>query len=176
MNENRTEINIENWLGKTEVVDLVDKWRFDLGLSVDEINVEKPWGAYWRFSDRQVGQFVDLFFPKMKESLLGGEQSLSPKFLLIAPGESLSWQYHNRRTEKWRVVAGEVGVVSSESDIENGKITMKAGESICLENGIRHRLIGKEGWGLIAEIWVHTDPNNPSDEDDVVRLQDDYGR
>jgi len=27
-----------------------------------------------------------------------------------------------------------------------------------------------------AEIWQHTDKNNPSDEDDIIRVQDDFGR
>jgi hypothetical protein len=29
---------------------------------------------------------------------------------------------------------------------------------------------------LVAEIWQHTDPGNPSNEDDIVRLADDYSR
>ena len=45
-----------------------------------------------------------------------------------------------------------------------------------MDKGERHRLIGLEGWGIVAEIWQHTDPENPSDEDDIVRLQDDFGR
>ena len=40
----------------------------------------------------------------------------------------------------------------------------------------RHRLIGLDGWGIVAEIWRHTDAENPSDEDDIVRVQDDFGR
>ena len=31
-------------------------------------------------------------------------------------------------------------------------------------------------FGVVAEIWQHTDLNNPSDENDIVRIQDDYGR
>ena len=45
-----------------------------------------------------------------------------------------------------------------------------------LKQGERHRLIGMNGWGVVAEIWQHTDPASPSDEDDIVRLQDDFGR
>jgi hypothetical protein len=30
--------------------------------------------------------------------------------------------------------------------------------------------------GVIAEIWQHTDANHPSDEDDIIRVQDDFGR
>jgi hypothetical protein len=49
-------------------------------------------------------------------------------------------------------------------------------EIITLQQGERHRLIGLDSWGIVAEIWKHTDYNNPSDEDDIVRLQDDFGR
>lgn len=40
----------------------------------------------------------------------------------------------------------------------------------------RHRLVGLETWGVIAEIWMHSDPDAPSDENDIVRLEDDFGR
>jgi hypothetical protein len=49
-------------------------------------------------------------------------------------------------------------------------------EVVSLQQGERHRLIGTKGWGVVAEIWMHTDPNHPSDEADIVRLQDDYSR
>jgi mannose-6-phosphate isomerase len=45
-----------------------------------------------------------------------------------------------------------------------------------LAQGERHRLIGADGYGIVAEIWRHTDPANPSDENDIVRVQDDFGR
>jgi mannose-6-phosphate isomerase len=45
-----------------------------------------------------------------------------------------------------------------------------------LKQGERHRLVGLEDWGVIAEIWQHTDASNPSDESDIVRVQDDFGR
>jgi hypothetical protein len=49
-------------------------------------------------------------------------------------------------------------------------------EVVSLQQGERHRLIGTQGWGVVAEIWMHTDPNHPSGEADIVRLQDDYSR
>jgi hypothetical protein len=49
-------------------------------------------------------------------------------------------------------------------------------ESIELATGERHRLVGLETWGIVAEIWVHTEPSDPSDESDIVRLEDDFGR
>ena len=45
-----------------------------------------------------------------------------------------------------------------------------------LQKEERHRLIGLSDFGIVAEIWIHTDPANPSDENDIVRLQDDYAR
>ena len=53
---------------------------------------------------------------------------------------------------------------------------MVTGDQIRLKKEERHRLIGLSDFAVIAEIWQHTDPNNPSDENDIVRLSDDYGR
>jgi mannose-6-phosphate isomerase len=39
-----------------------------------------------------------------------------------------------------------------------------------MDKGERHRLIGLASCGVIAEIWQHTDPKDPSDEEDIVRL------
>ena len=36
--------------------------------------------------------------------------------------------------------------------------------------------IGLNDFAVLAEIWQHTDPENPSNEDDIVRISDDYGR
>jgi mannose-6-phosphate isomerase len=53
---------------------------------------------------------------------------------------------------------------------------LEIGQVINLKCGERHRLVGTNGFGIVAEIWQHTDKNNPSDEDDIVRVQDDFGR
>ena len=50
------------------------------------------------------------------------------------------------------------------------------GDTITLQQGERHRLIGLDEFAVIAEIWQHTDANHLSDEDDIVRVQDDFGR
>ena len=74
------------------------------------------------------------------------------------------------------MIGGEVGVIKSENDDENDIEIKKINDIITLYQGERHRLIGLETWGIIAEIWQHTDNNNPSDENDIVRVQDDFGR
>ena len=101
---------------------------------------------------------------------------LSPKILVVSPGKRLSWQYHHRRAEIWRVISGQVGVKRSINDEEGAIDVLNVGDTITLKQGERHRLIGVDDYAVIAEIWQHTDANNPSDEDDIVRVQDDFGR
>jgi hypothetical protein len=71
---------------------------------------------------------------------------------------------------------GEVGIITSEDDTENEMKVYCEGDQIILKQGERHRLIGLDDYGVVAEIWQHTDKNNPSDEEDIVRVQDDFGR
>ena len=61
-------------------------------------------------------------------------------------------------------------------DTEGELRTCQNGESIGLQQGERHRLIGLDKWGVVAEFWQHTDVTNPSNEEDIVRVQDDYFR
>ena len=50
------------------------------------------------------------------------------------------------------------------------------GEQIVLKQGERLRLIVLNETSVVAEIWQHTCANHPSNEDDIIRLQDDFGR
>ena len=50
------------------------------------------------------------------------------------------------------------------------------GDQLVLQQGERHRLIGLNEASVVAEIWQHTDANNPSDEEDIIRVQDDFER
>ena len=101
---------------------------------------------------------------------------LSPKILIVKPAARLSWKYHNRRAEIWQVYKGSAGIIRSNSDEENEMKVYLEGEQIVLEQGERHRLIGLDDFCVVAEIWQHTDANHPSDEDDIIRVQDDFGR
>jgi mannose-6-phosphate isomerase len=69
-----------------------------------------------------------------------------------------------------------VGVATSDTNAESEVRPYEAGERLMLSQGEYHRLMGPEKWGIVAEMWQHTDPANPSDEDDIVRVQDDFGR
>ena len=110
----------------------------------------------------------------MQTLKIGGK--LSPKILIVKPKARLSWQYHYRRAEIWRVFKGECGIIRSDTDKENEMKIYNEGDQIKLKQGERHRLIGLEDYCLVAEIWQHTDKNNPSNEEDIVRVQDDFGR
>lgn len=139
-------------------------------------DMNRPWGGFFVIDESDADLFIELFFPTFKKEDLIIGNKLSPKILIVAPGQRLSWQYHFRRAEIWRVVEGEVGVVQSENDEERSLELFEPGDVIKLEKGTRHRLVGLKDWGVLAEIWQHTDSESPSDEDDIVRLQDDYGR
>ncbi len=136
----------------------------------------RPWGGFYVIDEKEAEQFAKKFFPEEDFNALKISEKLSPKILLVAPDKRLSWQYHFRRAEIWRCIRGSVAVATSLTDEENEMIYLQEGDKIKLQQGERHRLIGLEDWGVVAEIWQHTDAENPSDESDIVRLQDDFGR
>jgi len=146
------------------------------GFRIDFYDLKRPWGGFIVVDENQAQEFADLYFDGLDVEPLRIGGKLSPKILLVKPEARLSWQYHHRRAETWRVVEGPVGVVRSATDEEGALVSYEAGETIVLEKGERHRLIGLENWGVVAEFWQHTDPDHPSDEDDIVRVQDDYAR
>ena len=146
------------------------------GFEIIEKDFERPWGGFLVIDEDQAEEFIIKFFDGIDiENLkIGGK--LSPKILIVKPNSKLSWQYHNRRVEIWRVYKGKVGVSRSMNDKQNSKIILNQKDQIKLKQGERHRLIGLDDYAVISEIWQHTDPENPSNEDDIVRIFDDYGR
>jgi mannose-6-phosphate isomerase-like protein (cupin superfamily) len=162
--------------GKPEVFGSVEKYLSDNGFTIAAKDFNRPWGGFFVIDESQAQKFGHLFFPDVELSTLRIGGKLSPKILMVQTDKRLSWQYHHRRAEIWKLVAGTAGVITSETDEEGTLNKMQIGEIIRLRQGQRHRLVGLDGWGMIAEIWQHTDVGQPSDEDDIVRLQDDFGR
>ena len=144
--------------------------------TITSSDLNRPWGGFYVIDEAQAQQFADTFFDGLDVSTLKIGGKLSPKILLVAPEKRLSWQYHNRRAEIWKVVSGKVGVVRSDDDREGELVVHNEGDVITLAQGERHRLVGLDVQGVIAEIWQHTDANHPSDEEDIIRVQDDFGR
>lgn len=152
----------------------------DLGYTIVE-NPVKPWGITFRLDYADAERFVSEFFPglTMLEAKLGREDvELSPKFMLLSPGTRISWQYHNDRSEKWRFLSKGAYMVSDDDEM-GAVIPVGPGDIVQFDAGVRHRgladLDGKS-YTLFAEIWQHTNPSRPSDEDDIIRVQDDYSR
>lgn len=146
------------------------------GFTIVDKDWDRPWGGFFVIDEKQATDFVQNYFGDIDIEELKIAGKLSPKILIVQPGKRLSWQYHHRRAEIWNVLEGPVGVITSDTD-EQGQIKiLQTGEYIKLKQGERHRLVGLDDWAILAEIWQHTDPKNPSDEDDIVRVQDDFGR
>lgn len=148
----------------------------DNGFTVVASDRNRPWGGFLVIDEEQASEFITMFFPELKPDDFSQFDKLSPKLLLVAPHKRLSWQYHHRRSEIWRVIEGRAGVVVSPTNEQPPVKELNTGDTIRLDQGMRHRLVGLDHWAVIAEIWQHTDARTPSDEEDIVRLEDDFGR
>ncbi len=163
-------------LSKSQIAAVVETYLGEAGFSISTQDFERPWGGFFVLEESEIPKFKETFFPEVSLSEEQYAQKLSPKFLLVEPGARLSWQYHYRRAELWTLVAGEAAISRSLDDAQGPAVAMIPHEIVSLKQGERHRLIGTAGWGVVAEIWMHTEASQPSDEDDIVRLQDDYAR
>ncbi len=169
-------LNIPDNLDKNVVFDQIATALKKENFTVVKQDETRPWGGFFVIDESQAPAFAEKFFPHLDMKAIKITNKLSPKILVVAPNKRLSWQYHFRRAEIWKILSGVVGVKTSLTD-EEGEIQKFSPDSfIQLNKGELHRLIGLDTWGVVAEIWQHTDPENPSDEEDIVRLQDDFGR
>jgi mannose-6-phosphate isomerase len=113
----------------------------------EETLVEKPWGYEVRWA--------------VTDRYLG-------KILHVRKGEALSLQYHERKDECLLVVRGCVDTEIGGADGRLKTYRMREGDSIHLTPGTRHRLTAVED----TDIYEVSTP----EIDDVVRLEDRYGR
>ena len=146
------------------------------GFKIISKDFERPWGGFLVIDESQAQDFANIFFDGVNLETLKIGGKLSPKILIVSPNSKLSWQYHDRRAEIWRVFKGKVGISRSFDNIEKPVKILNEKDQIKLKKGERHRLIGLDDYAVISEIWQHTDPDHLSDENDIVRISDDYGR
>jgi mannose-1-phosphate guanylyltransferase/mannose-6-phosphate isomerase len=90
------------------------------------------------------------------------------KLLTVNPSAGISLQYHNHRAEHWVVVAGRARVTRNEEILE-----LNANQSTYIAAGIHHRL---ENPGTEPLHVVEVQSGDYLGEDDIVRLEDRYGR
>ena len=110
--------------------------------------VEKPWGweLIWALTDRYCG-----------------------KLLFVRAGESLSLQYHETKDESWYVQEGRAELeLSSVGGDAREVVAMGAGDCFHFRPGTVHRVRALEDT-VVIEV-------STPEIDDVVRLEDAYGR
>ena len=158
------------------IFNYVDKLLIKNNLSYISKDLNRPWGGFYVINEILSEEFFNLFFNIEFKNKIDFQSKLSPKILVIKPNKRLSWQYHHRRSEVWSIIKGNILVSKSLDDKEVEPLKLNEKDQINIGKEIRHRIIGTDDYALVAEIWIHTDKNNPSDENDIVRLQDDFNR
>jgi mannose-1-phosphate guanylyltransferase/mannose-6-phosphate isomerase len=106
--------------------------------------------------------------PWGKFEVLRDTESFKSKVIQVNPGQQLSYQSHKHRAEHWVIVKGNPEVVLN--DVTH---TLKAGESIYIPQGAKHR-IRNPGKDLVE--FVEVQVGTYFGEDDIIRYQDDYKR
>jgi mannose-6-phosphate isomerase-like protein (cupin superfamily) len=107
----------------------------------------RPWGGYEVLSD---------------------EPTHKVKRLTVEPGQRLSYQRHAHRAEHWFVVGGE-GVVT----LDGRERTVAPGDAIDVPIGAAHRIAST---GPEPLVFIEVQHGTSFAEDDIERLDDDYGR
>lgn len=169
-------LKLQNIDNKEQVFESVELFLGELGINIESTDFDRPWGGFFVIKNESTEKFISTFFPDLSYAEISNGLELTPKILVAAPDKRLSWQYHHRREEIWSVIAGPIGVITSETDEQGPVLTINDGEVVSFGTEVRHRLIGQANYGVVAEFWKHTDTNNPSDESDIVRVEDDFSR
>lgn len=91
------------------------------------------------------------------------------KRIEVLPEKRLSYQRHSRRAEHWFVVRGTAKVTLNGTDFLVG-----AGEAVDISVGTAHRVENPDASETL--IFIETQTGDYFGEDDIVRLEDDFGR
>jgi mannose-6-phosphate isomerase len=113
----------------------------------DPTHETRPWGEFFVLSD---------------------EATHKVKRIVVRPGQRLSYQRHQRRAEHWFVVSGLAQVT-----LDGVVRTVAPGEAIDIPRGAAHRI---ENEGVDDVVFIEVQHGDYFGEDDITRLDDDYGR
>lgn len=108
---------------------------------------ERPWGRY---------------------TVLEDAPTFKVKRIEVLPGARLSYQRHARRAEHWFIVEGTAVVT-----LMGERIEVAAGDAVDIPRGADHRI---ENASDALVVFVEVQHGDYFGEDDIVRLDDDYGR
>ena len=103
------------------------------GYQIIDYDFDRPWGGFLVIEEKQAQKFSDQFFEGIAIEILKISGKLSPKILIVEPKARLSWQYHHRRAEMWRVYKGTVGIIRSNDDDQKPLITLNQGDQVRLK-------------------------------------------
>jgi mannose-6-phosphate isomerase len=109
---------------------------------------ERPWGNYTVLDDDAADHKV--------------------KRIVVHPGKRLSYQRHSKRAEHWFIVSGTAQVTLDGQVIELGP-----GQAIDIPLEGAHRIANE---GTVDVVFIEVQHGTYFGEDDIVRLEDDYGR
>lgn len=101
-------------------------------------------------------------------TVLDEGENFKVKRIEVLPGKRLSYQKHAQRAEHWFVVQGTARVT-----LDDREINVSAGEAIDIAVGSAHRV---ENPGEELLVLIEVQRGSYLGEDDIVRLQDDFGR
>ena len=108
---------------------------------------QRPWGSY---------------------TVLDDEATFKVKRIEVRPGKRLSYQRHARRSEHWFIVHGTAVVT-----LDGERRQVSSGDAVDVPVGTDHRI---ENASVQLVVFVEVQHGDYFGEDDIVRLEDDYGR
>ncbi len=113
---------------------------------------------------------IDRVVPKPwgRERIFAANGRYAGKLITILAGESLSYQYHRVKEETLHVLEGTLGL-ETEVGGERVLLALEPGETFHVSPGTRHRMFADRNDVLVVEV-------SSPELDDVVRLEDRYGR
>ena len=106
--------------------------------------------------------------PWGKWEVLLEEATYKVKRITVNPGHRLSYQKHLKRKEHWFVVQGYATVT-----LDGHDVSLKSGEHIDIDYEVAHRIANR---GAEPMVFIEVQQGSYFGEDDIMRLEDDYGR
>ena len=108
---------------------------------------ERPWGRFFILQD---------------------EINYKIKRIEVEPGQRVSYQFHNKRSETWVIIKGSAYITVDDTSKEFEK-----GDTIIIPLKAKHRVENKSNSLLV---FIEIQIGSYFGEDDIIRLNDDYGR
>ncbi len=118
-----------------------------LAVTGDPSHETRPWGEFFVLSD---------------------EPDHKVKRIVVRPGRRLSYQRHQRRAEHWFIVSG-----SAQVTLDGTLHPVGPGQAIDIPRGAAHRI---QNAGATDVVFIEVQHGDYFGEDDITRLDDDYGR